>query len=112
MKSSVFWDITQCSPLKVHRRFGGTCHLHLQGQIISQARYQVVACFHAGFLHGLFFDPEDGGDMFLRMSVDFKRTTRRYIPEDRALHDKVVLLKKSAAEFVEYCGFNSACFCI
>jgi hypothetical protein len=22
--------------------------------------------FHAGFLLGLFFDPEDGGDMFLR----------------------------------------------
>jgi hypothetical protein len=22
--------------------------------------------FHAGFLRGLFFDPEDGGDMFLR----------------------------------------------
>jgi hypothetical protein len=23
-------------------------------------------CFHAIFLRGLFFDPEDGGDMFLR----------------------------------------------
>jgi hypothetical protein len=22
-------------------------------------------CFHAGFLLGLFFDPEDGSDMFL-----------------------------------------------
>jgi hypothetical protein len=22
--------------------------------------------FHAGFLLGLFFDPEDGGDMFIR----------------------------------------------
>jgi hypothetical protein len=30
MKSSVFWDITRCSPLKVNVRFGGTCHLHLQ----------------------------------------------------------------------------------
>jgi hypothetical protein len=24
------------------------------------------ACLHADFLLGLFFDPEDGGDMFLR----------------------------------------------
>jgi hypothetical protein len=25
-----------------------------------------ATCFHAGFLLGLFFDPEDGGDIFLR----------------------------------------------
>jgi hypothetical protein len=30
MKSTIFWDITPCSPLKVNRRFGGTssaCYL-------------------------------------------------------------------------------------
>jgi hypothetical protein len=26
----------------------------------------LATCFHAGFLLGLFFDPEDGGDIFLR----------------------------------------------
>jgi hypothetical protein len=26
----------------------------------------LATCFHAGFLLNLFFDPEDGGDMFLR----------------------------------------------
>jgi hypothetical protein len=31
MKSSVFWDITPCSPLKVNRCFGGTYRIHLQG---------------------------------------------------------------------------------
>jgi hypothetical protein len=25
----------------------------------------LVTCFHAGFLLGFFFDPEDGGDIFL-----------------------------------------------
>jgi hypothetical protein len=28
MKSSIFWDITPCSLLKVNRRFGGIYHLH------------------------------------------------------------------------------------
>jgi hypothetical protein len=41
MKSSIFWDITPCRAL-------------------------LVTCFHAGFLLGLFFGLEDGGDMFLR----------------------------------------------
>jgi hypothetical protein len=29
MKSSIFSDITPCNPLKVNRRFGGICCLHL-----------------------------------------------------------------------------------
>jgi hypothetical protein len=32
MKSSIFWDKTPCSPLKVKRRFGGICRLHLYGR--------------------------------------------------------------------------------
>jgi hypothetical protein len=46
MMSSIFWDITPCSPLKVNRRFGGTYPL-----------------LHNGSLLGLFVDPEDAGDM-------------------------------------------------
>jgi hypothetical protein len=60
MKSAIFLDIMPCSPLKVNRRFGGTYRLHLQGRRISRAS------FHAGFLLGLVFDAEDGGDMILR----------------------------------------------
>jgi hypothetical protein len=56
MKSSVFWDITPCSLLKVNRRFGGTCRLHLQ-----PCAYYLV---HVDFLLGLCFNPE--GDIFLR----------------------------------------------
>jgi hypothetical protein len=36
---------------------------------------RLATCFHAGFLLGLFSDPEDGGDMFLRnvgcLSTDY-----------------------------------------
>jgi hypothetical protein len=38
VNSSVFWDITPCSPLKVNVRFGGTCRLLLHGGRIIQAR--------------------------------------------------------------------------
>jgi hypothetical protein len=60
----IFWDITPCSPPKVNRRFGGTYRLYLQGGIISRAL--LATCFHSGILLGLFFVPENGGDMFLR----------------------------------------------
>jgi hypothetical protein len=53
IKSSIFWDITPCSPLKLNQRFGGTCCLHLHGRRISQET-------------SLFFDPNDGDDMFIR----------------------------------------------
>jgi hypothetical protein len=70
MKSTVFWDITLCSRLKVNRRFGETYRHHRQGRQISQVRNQrkavLATSFHAGFLLGFFFDPEDEGDKFLR----------------------------------------------
>jgi hypothetical protein len=40
-----------------------------------------ATCFHARFLLGSFFVPENGGDIFLRNAGYFQRTTRRYIPE-------------------------------
>jgi hypothetical protein len=35
--------------------------------------------FHSGFMLGLFFDPEDGGDLL----ADFPQTTQHYITEGR-----------------------------
>jgi hypothetical protein len=54
MKSTIFWDITPCSPLSVNRRFGGTYRLHLQVRKISQQEISVKAggkqSIQAGFL--------------------------------------------------------------
>jgi hypothetical protein len=76
MKSSVVWNITLCRPMRVNRSLRGTYRLHLQGRRISQARNQREACrkelasrvalLATCFMLGLFFDLEDGGDMFLR----------------------------------------------
>jgi hypothetical protein len=44
INSTISWDIKLCSLLKA----------------------LLATCFDAGFLLGLFFDPEDGGDIFLR----------------------------------------------
>jgi hypothetical protein len=54
-KSPILWDITPYSPLKAIRDFRGTC-------------LKPIVCYllHAGFLLDLFFNSEDGGDMFLR----------------------------------------------
>jgi hypothetical protein len=59
MTSSTLWDVKPCSALKVERRFGGTCRFHLSPG---------SACHlpHAGFLPGLLFELEAGGEMFLR----------------------------------------------
>jgi hypothetical protein len=76
-KSPIFWNITLCRLLKVNWCFRGTFHLHLQGQRTSQAINQCEAgskhssgsaCYllHDGFLLGLFFNPEDGSNMFLQ----------------------------------------------
>jgi hypothetical protein len=46
MKSTVFRDIAACSPLKVYRRFRGTCRLHLQGRRKRWERNQPKSTCH------------------------------------------------------------------
>jgi hypothetical protein len=63
MRSSIFWDITLCSPFKVNRSSRGTCHLQLQSRRENSVKQATrTAC-----------SPET--------SADFQRTERRYIRE-------------------------------
>jgi hypothetical protein len=39
MKSIIVWNITLCSPVEVHRRFGESYYLHFQGRIFSSRRF-------------------------------------------------------------------------
>jgi hypothetical protein len=69
MKSTIFWNIRECSPLKFDPRFGGTYRLHLQGK--KPAAYSSTLKMEA--------------ICSSETSADFKRTTRRYIAEDTTL---------------------------
>jgi hypothetical protein len=59
-----------CIPFKANRSFGGIFRLHLQCLRISQAKKQAGSkqnfLLHGGASLGLFFDPEESGDVFLR----------------------------------------------
>jgi hypothetical protein len=95
MKSSIFCNITPCSPLKVNRHFVGTCGLQLQSRRISQTGDQrevgskdsltclvLVSCLACS------------SDLKMEMthpsetSADFQRTTRCYIAEDRTFQHR------------------------
>jgi hypothetical protein len=60
MKSSIFRNITQCSSLKMNRRFGGTSSLQLQGIRKSETKpaWKRVpsSTVNAGFLLNRFYD--------------------------------------------------------
>jgi hypothetical protein len=43
-----------------------TCNCDLHEIQVQKINKMPVTCFHAGILLGLFFDPQDGGDMSLR----------------------------------------------
>jgi hypothetical protein len=45
---------------------GKICGSHSGGYEEFYLQALLVTCFLLGFLLGLFFDPEDGSDMFLR----------------------------------------------
>jgi hypothetical protein len=107
MKSSIFWDITLCSPLKVNRRCGGTSRLHLQGPKINQARNQRETCLPPEFtlVSCLAYSStlKMEATYSSETSVDFRRTTWRYIPEDRTLQNgqKITESRKSFSNITQ-----------
>jgi hypothetical protein len=79
MKSTIFGDITPCSPLSVSRRLGGTYRLHLQGRMPLASRWFLAQIIFSTVKMEAICSSE--------MSVDTQRTTRRYIPEIGTLHN-------------------------
>jgi hypothetical protein len=77
MDNSIFWDITLCIPSKVNRRFGGTCR---KAFYLPHA-FTLVSC--SAYSSTLKMEATCSSEM----SVSFQRTTWRYIPEDRILHN-------------------------
>jgi hypothetical protein len=103
IKSPSFWNITPCSPLKVNRRFGETYSLHLQVRRISRARNQRDIRWQA-YSSTLKME----AICYSEMSVDFQRTTRRYIPEDRTIYNHRCENLKSCICFS--CLYSSGCY--
>jgi hypothetical protein len=81
MNSLIFWDIKSCSPFNVNWRFGETYRLYFQGRKISQAR-NIFNCFTLDSSLAYSSDLKMEATCSSETSVDFQRTTRRYIPED------------------------------
>jgi hypothetical protein len=57
--------VMSCNSEKA-RHFSGTYHLHLQSRRVSQARKHEKqgSATSVGFMVGIFFYPDDGGDSF------------------------------------------------
>jgi hypothetical protein len=68
LKNAVFWDVTQCGSCK-NQRFGGTYHLHHQGDKNWRARKNVSNILQSKHVESV-----------------LTRATRRNIPEDGILH--------------------------
>jgi hypothetical protein len=83
LKNIIFRDITPVSPLKFNWRFRGTYCLHLHGRIrlCFPPAFTLVSCsVYSTLKMEVLYSSET--------SVEFKRTTQRYISEDNTLHNQ------------------------
>jgi hypothetical protein len=73
MKRTISWDVMPCSPVEVHRRFGGTCRLHFQS-VLALIFLLVPSSAH-------FSTRSMEATCSSETSEDFQRTTRCCGPE-------------------------------
>jgi hypothetical protein len=78
-KSSIFWDIMPCSPLKVNLLFGGACPFIFR--LCLPPAFTLVSCSVPSLTSKM------EATCSPRTLVDFQQTTQRYVPEDRTLHN-------------------------
>jgi hypothetical protein len=94
LKSSILQDITTCSPSEVNR--------HLEEHVASIFRVEKLSELTTYFMLGLFFQPEDGSDMFPETSVDLQHNIRPYILEDRTPYDHHRQNLNSTDSYIQY----------
>jgi hypothetical protein len=82
MKSSILWDITRCSPMKLNRRFRATYCFHIQSRLRLVPAFTLICCWT--YYSTLKMEAICSSET----SVHFPRTTLRYIPEDSTLRNQ------------------------
>jgi hypothetical protein len=81
MKSSIFWDITACSPLKVNRRF------------CLPPSFTLVSCSaHSTLKIEVICSSET--------SIDLQQTIRRFVPEDSTLQETYLFRNMIGAAYL------------
>jgi hypothetical protein len=81
-----------CGPLKINRRFGWTCRLHLHDEAGSKSSW---------FLAWLILQPlKMERTHSHEISIDFQRNTHRYMREDWTLHNPRCLNSESCCHLL------------
>jgi hypothetical protein len=94
-KNPVFRDVTPTQPFKFGRHFEGMFRLHLQG-IRMQAEICISYLLHDDFLlaYSTTLNLLVEVAFSSKISVEFQQPTRRYIPKDRDLSNRVYCIIK------------------
>jgi hypothetical protein len=108
IKSSIFWDISLCCPLKVNLRFGRTYRLHLHSRRISRARSHLLSrwCLVQLNIRPLI---KQEAACSSETSVEFQRTTRRYIQDGVIIHNHCFENIKPYISWISWGSIASHC---